>query len=201
MNPTQGGRNVITNPTQLQKALHVAKKFGSPASTAQFSERAIYDSLPLDGRTTFRFFENCSSRRFPQTNLSENKLQKQENMVVKFISLEVATYTDATYTVCSGIAPLSTAYNGLYRADISLQIAQSQVLKPFPIDGLKPEFNMFAKHNTSNIVRLGVDLTIPEFLEFICTLQTTAYTPSATFQQLLLKLHGEATIFSPRASF
>jgi hypothetical protein len=193
--------NVVARPTQLQKALHVAEKFGNPASGAQFTERAIYDSLPLDGRTTFRFFENCSSRRFPLTNLSENKLQTQENLVVKYVSLEVATYTDATYTECTDIAPLSTNYNGLYRSDISLQIAQSQVLKPFPLDGINPNFNATAQHSTSNIVKLGTDLTIPQLLEFVCQLQTTTYTPTSEFEVLVLKLSGQATIFSPRASF
>jgi len=191
---------VVVNPTQLQKALYVAKKFGSPASSAQFTERAIYDTLPLDGRTYFEFFKGCNARKFPQTNLSENKLQKQENMIVKFVSLEVITYTDITKVAVASIDPLSTAFAGLYRADLALQIAQSQVLKPFPIDGLNPSFNMYAKHTTANIVRFGVDLTIPELLEFVATLQTTAYTLSTT-KDLMLKLHGQATIFSPRASF
>lgn len=196
MTPTT---KVIARPTQLQKVLHTAKKFGAPASKQQFTERAIYDTLPLDGRTTFRFFENCSSRRFPFTNLSENKLQKGENMVIKFISLEVWTSADSGTTV-TAVDPLSTAFAGLYRSDLSVQIAQSVVLKPFPVDGLNPSFNMYAKHTTANIVRLGVDLVIPEFLEFVAQLQTGAYTPAAT-KYLMLKLHGEATIFSPRASF
>lgn len=196
MTPT----NIIARPTQLQKVLHTAKKFGAPAARQQFTERAIYDALPLDGRTTFRFFENCSSRRFPFTNLSENKLQKGENMVIKFISLEVLNAVKETPDVITSIEPLSTSFDGQYRSDLNFQIAQSVVLKNFPIDGISPDFNMYAKHTNANIVRLGVDLVIPEFLEFIAQLQTTAYTPKdATY--LMIKLHGEATIFSPRASF
>lgn len=198
MTPTK----VIARPTQLQKVLHTAKKFGAPASKQQFTERAIYDALPLDGRTTFRFFENCSSRRFPYTNLSENKLQKGENMVIKFISFEVVTADKVNAGIITSVDPIKTFNKGLYRSDLSVQIAQSVVLKQFPVDGVDPEFNMYAKHTDANIVRLGIDLVIPEFLEFICQLQTPGYTASTDANEyLMIKLHGEATIFSPRASF
>lgn len=198
MTPT----NIIARPTQLQKVLRTAKKFGAPASKQQFTERAIYDALPLDGRTTFRFFENCSSRRFPYTNLSENKLQKGENMVIKFVSFEVVTADKTNANLITSIDPIKAFNKGLYRSDLSVQIAQSVVLKNFPVDGIDPEFNMYAKHTDANIVRLGVDLVIPEFLEFIAQLQTPGYTaPVDENKYLMIKLHGEATIFSPRASF
>jgi hypothetical protein len=193
-------RAIIARPTQLQKVLATSKKFGASASRAQFTERVIYDTLPLDGRTTFDFFQGCNSRRFPATNLTENKLQKQENMVVKFISLEVVTYTDVNKTQIASTEPLSTSFAGLYRSDLNFQIAQSVVLKNFPMDSINPNFNMYAKHTNANVVRLGVDLVIPEFLEFVGHLRTSGYTASTT-KELMIKLHGEATIFSPRASF
>lgn len=200
MDTLEARGGVIARPTQLQKVLATSKKFGASARGAQFTERVIYDTLPLDGRTNFEFFQGCSSRTFPATNLTENKLQKQENMVVKFISLEVVTYTSNAKTAIASIEPLSTSFAGQYRSDLNFQIAQSVVLKQFPMDGINPSFNMYAKHTTANIVRLGVDLVIPEFLEFVASLRTTAYTASET-KELMLKLHGEATIFSPRASF
>lgn len=195
-----GRQQVITRPTQLQKILHTADKFGSPAAGAQFTERAIYDTLPLDGRTTFRFFEGCNARTFPQTNLSENKLQTQENMVIKYISLEAVTYSANFANPVTAVNPLSAAFGQLYRSDLSIQVAQSVILKPFPLDDMNPQWNPFAKHTTHNVIRLGVDLTIPQLLEFVAVLQTPAYTASTTVQ-LMLKLHGQATVFSPRASF
>lgn len=198
MVPAVGKRQVITRPTQLQKLLHTAKKFGTPADQQQFTERVIYDALPMDGRQVYNFFEGCSSRRFPFTNLSENKLQRGENMIVKFISLE--TITSANGTTVSSVDPVSATSSGIYRSDLNLQIGQSVVLKQFPLDGLNPSFNMYAKHTTANVVRLGVDLTLPEFLEFVARLQVS-YTTTEANKYLLLKLHGEATIFSPRASF
>lgn len=202
--PNQQGRKsapkVIARPTQLQKALSVANKFGANADGAQFTERVIYDTLPLDGRTSFVFFEGCGSRSFPRTNLNENKLQKQENMIIKYISLECVTYSAANTLPVTAINPLSTAFGQLYRSDLSIQIAQSVVLKALPMDDMKPEFSPFAKHTTHNVIRLGVDLTIPELLEFFATLKTGAYTASTTVE-LMIKLHGQATILSPRASF
>lgn len=200
----QGGNQpaprVIARPTQLQKVLSVAQKFGAPASGAQFTERVIYDTLPLDGRTEFNFFEGCGTRTFPRTNLNENKLQKQENMVIKYISLEAVTYSAANTLPVTAINPLSTAFGQLYRSDLSIQIAQSVVLKQLPMDDMKPEFSPFAKHTTHNVIKLGVDLTIPELLEFVARLRTGSYTASTTVE-LMIKLHGQATIMSPRASF
>jgi hypothetical protein len=198
-NPGQTGGFII-NPTQLEKALSVAKKMGADADTAQFSETVLYDTLPLDGRTIFNFFKDVQKRSFPRTNLTENKLQKQENMIVKFISLEVLTFSVAGNDVVTSVDPLSAAFNGLYRSDMQFTIGQSQVLKYFALDGLNPSFNMFAKHTTSNIVRLGIDLTIPELLQFFATIQVPAYTAAPT-KELMLKIHGQGTLFSPRMNF
>ena len=193
--------NVIARPTQLQKLIATSNKMpGIDASEMQFTERAIYDTLPLDGSTTFRFFEGCNARKFPETNLSENKLQQGENMIIKYISLEVVTFSAAFALPVTAIDPLSTAFGRLYRSDLSIQIAQNVVLKPLPMDDMNPQFNPFAKHNSQNVIRLGVDLTIPQMLEFVAVLQTGAYTASTT-QKLMLKLHGQATIFSPRTTF
>jgi hypothetical protein len=190
----------IKNPTQLEKLLHVSNKMDAPAEGAQFSETILYDTLPLDGRTAFNFFKDVQKRGFPRTNLTENKLQKQENMIVKFISLEVLTFSVAGNDVVTSVDPLSAAFNGLYRSDMQFTIGQSQVLKYFAIDGLNPSFNMFAKHTTANIVRLGIDLTIPELLQFFATIQTPSYTAAPT-KELMLKIHGQGTLFSPRMNF
>lgn len=192
----------VARPTQLEKILSVSNKFGANAATAQFTERVIYDQLPLDTRTEFRFFEGCNARIFPDTNLSENKLQKQENMVIKYISLQVTVFSAAFALPVVSTEPLSTtaANAGLYRGDLSIQVAQNQILKPYAIDDMKPEFNPFARHTAHNVIRLGVDLVIPELLEFVAILKTTSYVAS-TIRKLMLKLHGQATVFSPRANF
>ena len=45
--------------TPQQKMVAVNKKFGNTnIKNQQGTTRVIYDSLPLDGRTNFRFFEN-----------------------------------------------------------------------------------------------------------------------------------------------
>jgi len=195
------GKNVVARPTQYQKIGSTADKFGYPILGAQLTERGIYDSLPLDGRTVFNFFQEVNKRAFPRTNLSENKLQTQENMIVKCFSLEVVTYDSATGSVVSAVNPLSTAFPGLYRSDLSFLFGQSQVVKPFPVDRMKPEFNPHAKHNTNNVYRLLCDLTIPQFIEFVATLRTCSYTASATFQELQLTLSGGSTLLSPQATY
>lgn len=194
------GEEVIPNPSQLEKLISTAQKLGSGAMKSQFSDRVIYDTLPLDGRTTFNFFEGCGARRFPRTNLSENKLQRKENMIIKAISLEVLTFSVAAGDTVTAINALSAAFGGLYRSDLSIQVAQSTTLKKLPMDSLNPSFNTFAKHTSHNIMMLQCDLSIIELLEFIAQLQTVAYVAVPT-AELMLKLHGQGSLFSPRANF
>ena len=51
------------NPvTPQQKMVAVNNRFGNTnIAQQQGTTRVIYDSLPLDGRTNFRFFENANT--------------------------------------------------------------------------------------------------------------------------------------------
>jgi hypothetical protein len=49
---------IINNITPQQKIVGVNNKFGNTnIKNQQGTTRVLYDSLPLDGRTNFRFFE------------------------------------------------------------------------------------------------------------------------------------------------
>lgn len=201
-NMPDGGGMGIANGTQGMKMMDVASRSGQNVNGAQMTERSIYDSLDLFTTTTtvtsFRFFEGLNARKYPLTNLSENKLSQQECMVVKYITLEHITITAATPPIAvTALAPLSTSFGGLYRSDLNVQIGQSIILKNFPMDDLKPEFNPWAQHTTHNVIALGVDLTIFPEIEFIAMLQAPPYTGIAT-AYLQLRFHGQGTLYSPR---
>jgi len=66
----------------------------------QASTRVIYDSLLQNASGFYRFFDNVASRTFPQTNLSENKLQVNESMVIKWINFH-------TFTIATGTTPVT----------------------------------------------------------------------------------------------
>ena len=78
----------ISNLTPQQKAVAVNNRFGNTnIKGQQGTTRVIYDSLPLDGATELRFFENASSRQYPFTNITSegNRLTVGETFVIQKI--------------------------------------------------------------------------------------------------------------------
>ena len=78
----------ISNLTPQQKAVAVNNRFGNTNIRGQQgTTRVIYDSLPLDGATELRFFENASSRQYPLTNITSegNRLTVGETFVIQKI--------------------------------------------------------------------------------------------------------------------
>ena len=82
--------------TPQDKIVAVNKKFGnSGIKSQQGTSRIIYDALPVtnNGQTTFRFFEDSSSRTFPFTNTGSdgNKLGVGDTMVLGSVLFFVAS--------------------------------------------------------------------------------------------------------------
>jgi len=74
---------VISNFTPQDKIVSVNNKFGNTnIKGQQGTTRVLFDSLPLDGSTELRFFENSSSRQYPFTNIGAegNRLNVGENL-------------------------------------------------------------------------------------------------------------------------
>lgn len=164
----------------------------------QASTRVIYDSLLQNASGFYRFFDNVASRTFPQTNLSENKLQVNESMVIKWINFH-------TFTIATGSAPVTavaqfSATPALVRSDVSIEIANSVVLKPYPLDTMLAANNRHAQHTAHESVMLETDLVIPSLLEFIVNLRTTYVTSSTTVYNMCM-LEGQATIYRPQGSY
>ena len=61
---------VISNFTPQNKIVGVNNKFGNTnIKNQQGTTRVLFDTLPLDGSTELRFFENAASRQYPFTNI------------------------------------------------------------------------------------------------------------------------------------
>lgn len=169
----------------------------------QASTRVIYDSLALTaGQSYYRFFDNCSSRTFPNTNLSENKLQVNESIVVKWINFHILA-TAISGAGVLGVNSIASAGAQYYRADFWLEIANSMVLKPMPLEQAFPAQNRYGQHQTSESIRMTTDIVIPSLLEFVLTLRTntTALPALITAGSYVCTMEGEATIYKPNARF
>lgn len=186
----------------LNKLVRVNNELGNRGlNKSQATNRAIYDTLPITAvNPSFRFFENCSSRTFPRTNLSEGKLQVDEALVVKYVNFHIVVFSAAGALPVVNIESLSTTFPGMFRSDFTLEIGNSTVLKPIPLDGQLPAFNKNSKHTAHEAGRMLTDLIIPSMIEFVVVLRNTNATTSTT-KEIICVIEGEGTILSPKARF
>lgn len=188
----------------LQKLVEVNALQGNRGlQDQQASTRVIYDTLTfVANQSYYRFFDNVSSRTFPNTNLSENKLQVNESMIIKWINFHVYV-TTATGSGVVGSQPLSAIGLAYYRADYWIEVANSMILKNTPVETQAPAFNRHAAHTSMESAMLESNLTIPSLLEFVVTLRTntTALPATATALSYVCQMEGLATIYKPNSRF
>lgn len=195
--------------TPQQKMVAVNNKFGNTnIKSQQGTTRVIFDSLPLDGRTNFRFFENANTKAFPLTNIGSegNRLGVGETFTIQKIYINLITYdavnntVTATSTLVSGV---SQFYNAIATGEIDFVIANSQVIKQLPTQfSIGPGFNPTAVNTNDHSFGLQTDIVIPPLLEYIAGLKTTSYDMTGiTFTHIQLYLQGTAGILAPQTTF
>jgi len=180
--------------SQVSKLNYVDAKLGAPTSGQQ-TTRYIYDSvLPGAGGTNVTFFQNFAGKTQFQTNLTTNKLDSMESMVIKSIYLSCFAGTAGTLNL--------TGHNNL-----NIYVGNQCVLKDFDIS-----FNSTNRglafdrlHSGSNLglnveVRLLTDIVIPPQVNFKATLELAENTAVAD-TSITLGLKGYGKIFSAGMSF
>ena len=179
---------------QVSKLNYVDAKLGAPTSGQQ-TTRYIYDSvLPGAGGTNLTFFQNFAGKSQFQTNLTTNKLDSMESMVIKSIYIALAPGT-------AGTLDLSGHMN------LNIYVGNQCVLKDFD-----PSFNATNRgvsfdrlhSGYNNAVRLEVrlltDIVIPPQVNFKATLELAENTAVAD-TSITLGLKGYGKIFSAGMSF
>ena len=184
-------------PTQGQKLGHTNKQIGNPSvAKQQGTTRIIYDTLPLDGRSEYRFFDGSGQRTFPRTNLPQNQFQVGESMVVKRMTLSVLTF-DAVTGQVTAIQTLDAAGtpSALYAGDLNLLIANNRVTKDHSLIHMKPEFNKDAKSTTYANYKFFTDLVIPSLLQFVFQIRVPVIAAIAT-KELRLTVEGVGALLN-----
>ena len=179
---------------QVSKLNYVDAKLGAPTSGQQ-TTRYIYDSVtPGAGGTNVTFFQNFAGKTQFQTNLTTNKLDSMESMVIKSIYLALAPGTAGTLNLTGHL-------------NLNIYVGNQCVLKDFD-----PSFNssnrglafdrLHSGFNSTDIleVRLLTDIVIPPQVNFKATLELAENTAVAD-TSLTLGLKGYGKIFSAGASF
>jgi len=175
---------------QVDKLNQVNSKLGATMSGQQ-TTRYIYDSIASGANQTFyEFFKNFNSKTEFQTNLTTNKLDSSESMVIKSI---VATSADFVHLNRTNI--------------LNVYVGNQCVIKDLPLmfnAGIKgTDYARISSGSTraSEVeIRLLTDIVIPPQVSFHATLQCSS-TPTAENDNVTLGFRGYGVIFSAGNTF
>jgi hypothetical protein len=191
--------------TPQMKNIAVNDRFGNSGIKKQQGSTVIkYDTLPLDGSTQLRFFEQSSQRNFPLSNTGTdgNKLGVGSSMVVERIYLSLVEY-DAVGNDLTSITNcnLTTATGVLINnGEFGFEIANSLVIKNVPVLSFTPQFNKTAENQLNNSFDFDTQIIIPPLLEYVATLRLPNYAAIPGFF-LRLTIEGSGAIIAPKTTF
>lgn len=201
----------ISPVTPQQKMVAVNNRFGNTnIAQQQGTTRVIYDSLPLDGRTNFRFFENANTRTAPLTNIGSegNRLEVGSTFTVEKIYFNAVAYDAVNNTITASLNGLAFASGDVAvpfgTGEFNFFIANSQVIKQLPTGFTQgSNFNPTATNTNDHAFGLSTDIIIPPLLEYVGSLNTTSYdtTALAGYTHIQLFIYGTAGIIAPQSTF
>lgn len=183
---------------QVQKLSYVDAKLGV-GLPGQQTTRVIYDSInAIAGQGFYEFFTNFAGKTEFQTNLTTNKLDSAESMVIKSIQ------------IIGNFAGTPTPANLSAHLNLNVTVGNQVVVKDFD-----PSFNSSSRglsfdrlhsgYNTNNNLelRLLTDIVIPPQVNFKASLQfsPTIAALIAANDDITIVLKGYGRIFSAGNSF
>jgi hypothetical protein len=176
---------------QVNKLAYVDSKLGV-SLPGQQTTRVIYDSVNATaGQQFFEFFTNFAGKNEFQTNLTTNKLDSAESMVIKSIQI----------IMNSAVSNLADHLN------LNITVGNQVVVKDFD-----PSFNASSRgvafdrlhsgfNSTTNLeLRLLTDIVIPPQVNFKATLQVRNALLALT-DDITIVFKGYGRIFSAGNSF
>ncbi len=209
-----------------RKIVDVTKNMGVQGiNKMQGTTRIIYDSVKLvttSQQTTINFFEDVNTRKFPLTNISENKLQVAETIAMqRFSIMIIETEKDKPQNVLTinTLAALAE-FKKLYRSDLSFSIAQDQVVKKVPLQSMYSAFNRNSQFNgtqtfganpgvttsfeiSHDVFHFDNPIVIPPQIEFVANWQVPTFkVPNETSDwYACLTLEGLGSLFAPKSTY
>ena len=177
---------------QVNKLAYVDSKLGV-SLPGQQTTRVIYDSVSsVAGQQFFEFFTNFAGKTEFQTNLTTNKLDSAESMVIK--SIQIIT-NSATSNLADHLNLNITVGNQVVVKDFDPSFNASS--RGLAFDRLHSGFN-----STTNLeLRLLTDIVIPPQVNFKATLQIADGANVELNDDITIILKGYGRIFSAGASF
>lgn len=198
---------------QVNKFLQANRALGAQMDQMQGTTRNVYDTVNMDGKSSYSFFSEIPSKQgtanylanAPATNINDNRFEPGEGMVIKEISfINYATTT-------ANIADLNLALGALGLIDVV--VGNNQVIKALPLlagSTISPINNINQKTSISNeskrylSVRLFTNIVIPPQIQFFVNLRlpfAPSNAPNVSMSALRCYLKGYGKLFNPRNNY
>jgi hypothetical protein len=170
----------------------------------QGTTRIVYDTQDMTGVTSYSFFSNLGAKQAnvanaPATNLTDNRFDPGEGMVVK----ELFVYN--LETTAANICPIANRYISL--ATVDILVGNNRVVKSLPLfagSGFTIINNLNPTNNANySAIRLLTNIVIPPQIQFFVnitlpTAPSAAATKDAIFR---VALKGYGKLFNPRNNY
>jgi hypothetical protein len=161
---------------QQQKLVYVAQELGlSTLDQMQGTTRNVFDTLanPNAANQSFDFFKNVGQRAFPNTNISDNRFQVNEALLIEYINVYKTTL-DGTGDNVEGIEALEGAVYG------ELVIGNQGVLKDIPLDVVSQSNTDKGTSNKGFYLAPLIGIVIPPQVEWHFRISVEAAQGAAT---------------------
>lgn len=190
---------------QVNKFLAQSRQLGASMDAMQGTTRIIYDTQDMTTQTYYSFFSQLGGKQSaasfianaPATNLTENKFEPGEGMVIK----EIYLYNLETTQACN----LANTFTGLGLIDVV--VGNNRVIKSLPIF-TGAGFTIINNLNPTNdakasAVRLSTNIIIPPQIQFFVNVTLPVAPAAATNNDLTLRvaLRGYGKLFNPRNNY
>jgi hypothetical protein len=189
---------------QVNKFLTANRALGANMDQMQGTTRIVYDTQDMTGVTSYSFFSNLGAKQTnianaPATNLTDNRFDPGEGMVVK----ELFVYN--LETTSANICPIGNRYISL--ATVDILIGNNRVVKSLPLfagSGFTIINNLNPTNNANySAIRLLTNIVIPPQIQFFVnitlpTAPSAAATKDAIFR---VALKGYGKLFNPRNNY
>ena len=194
---------------QVNKFLAATRALGAQMDQMQGTTRTVYDTVDFGTSTSYSFFSELPSKQTttfgnaPATNLTENRFEPGEGMVIKELGFVNYSATNA--------ANLNTSITALALVDIV--VGNQRVVKDLPLlagSTISAINNINTKISGTeagifNCTRLFTNIVIPPQVQFFVNVRLP-YAPDAaaageamSFVRCYLKGYGK--LFNPRNNY
>ena len=187
---------------QVNKFLTANKALGANMDQMQGTTRIVYDTQDMTGATSYSFFSNLGAKQTnignsPATNLTDNRFDPGEGMVVK----ELFVYNFEPTTICQ----IVTRYISLSTVDIL--IGNNRVIKSLPLfagSGFTIINNLNPTNNANySAIRLLTNIVIPPQIQFFVNITLPVAPSAAATNDAIFRvaLKGYGKLFNPRNNY